>query len=287
MATSPSSSAQAARAAVAARLREIRLDAGLTGRELSARGHWHPAKTSRIENARTPPSDADIRAWCAACGADDQAADIIAASRTAHSMWVEWRRRQRTGLRRLQESYTALFQETRLFRVYASTLVPGLLQTEGYATALLSSITEFRRIPDDVEDAVRARLARSRVLHEGDHRFALLVEESVLRYRLGDAETMAGQLGHLLSVGSLPSVSLGVIPFASASRTVWPMETFHVYDDELVSVELLSARATIQQPSEVGLYVKAFTELSRMAVYGATARALIISAIEALGHADE
>ncbi|GHC64413.1 helix-turn-helix domain-containing protein [Streptomyces cinnamoneus] len=287
MTTSPSSSAQAARAAVAARLREVRLDAGLTGRELSARGQWHPAKTSRIENARTPPSDADIRAWCAACGADDQAADIIAASRAAHSMWVEWRRRQRTGLRRLQESYTALFHETRLFRVYASTLVPGLLQTEGYATALLSSITEFRRIPDDVEDAVKARLARSRVLHEGDHRFALLVEESVLRYRMGDAETMAGQLGHLLSVGSLPSVSLGVIPFTSTSRGIWPMETFHVYDDELVSVEVLSARATVQQPSEVGLYVKAFTELSRMAVYGAAARALITSAIEALDHAHE
>ncbi|MCC3778161.1 helix-turn-helix transcriptional regulator [Streptomyces sp. UNOB3_S3] len=279
---SPSSSAQAAREAVASRLRELRLDAGLTGRELAARGQWHPAKTSRIENARTPPSDADIRVWCAACDAEDQAADIIAASRTAHSMWMEWRRKQRTGLRRLQESYASLFQETRLFRVYASTLVPGLLQTEGYATALLSAITGFRQIPDDVDDAVKARLARSRVLHEGDHRFALLVEESVLRYRIGDAETMAGQLGHLLSVGSLPSVSLGIIPFTADTRRVWPMETFHVYDDELVSVELLSARATVQQPSEVGLYVKAFAELARMAVYGSSARTLIVSAIEDL-----
>ncbi|MEU4210230.1 helix-turn-helix transcriptional regulator [Streptomyces sp. NPDC026206] len=282
MTKSPSSSAQAAREAVAMRLREIRLDAGLTGRELAFRAGWHPAKTSRIENARTPPSDADVRRWCAACDAVDQAADIIAASRTAHSMWTEWRRTQRTGLRRLQESYVSLFQETRLFRVYASHLVPGLLQTEGYATALLSSITKFRHIPDDVEDAVKARLARSRVLQQGDHRFALVIEESVLRYQIGDAATMAGQLGHLLSVGSLPSVSLGVIPFATGARRVWPMETFHVYDEDLVSVELLSARATIRQPTEIGLYAKAFGELSRMALYGASARSLIVSAIEAL-----
>ncbi|MGR3933244.1 helix-turn-helix domain-containing protein [Streptomyces sp. BRA346] len=282
MPKSPSSSAQAAREAVAARLRELRLDAGVTGREVALRAGWHPAKSSRIENARTPPSDADIRAWCTACGAEDQVADLIAQSRTANSMWVEWRRKQRTGLRRLQESYNELFEQTRMFRVYSSTLVPGLVQTEGYATALLTSITEFRQIPDDVAEAVQARLARSRVLHEGDHRFTLLVEEEVLRHQIGDAETMAGQLGYLLTVGALPSVSLGIIPFTARSRPAWPLETFHMYDDELVSVELLSARVSVTQPSEVGLYRKVFGELSELAVYGAAARALITEAIGAL-----
>ncbi|MFG2892959.1 helix-turn-helix domain-containing protein [Streptomyces sp. NPDC048248] len=282
MPKSPISSAQAARESVAARLREIRQDAGLTGRDLASIAGWHPAKTSRIENAKTPPSDDDIRAWCVACDAEGQAADIVAASRTADSMWTEWRRKQRTGLRRLQESYNALFEQTRLFRIYASNTVPGLLQTEAYATALLTSITEFREIPNDVEEAVKARLDRSRVLHRREHRFALLIEESVLRYQIGEADTMAGQLGHLLAVGSLPSVSLGVIPFAASPRGVWAMETFHTYDDELVSVELLSARVTVSQPSEIGLYVKAFSELSRMAVYGSDARALITSAIGAL-----
>ncbi|MEU1664580.1 helix-turn-helix transcriptional regulator [Streptomyces sparsogenes] len=282
MPKSPSSSAQAAREAVAARLREVRLDAGLTGREVADRCGWHPAKSSRIENAKTPPSDSDIRAWCTACGAEEQAADLIAQSRTANSMWVEWRRKQRTGLRRLQESYNELFEQTGLFRVYSSTLVPGLLQTEGYATALLTSITDFRQIPNDVAEAVRARLARSHVLHEGNHRFTLLVEEGVLRHQIGDADTMAGQLGHLLAVGSLPSVSLGIIPFSAASRRAWPLETFHVYDDEMVSVELLSAKVTVTQPSEVALYVKAFAELSELAVHGSAARALITSALGAL-----
>lgn len=73
MPLSPSSSAQRARQELAARLREIRLDAGLTARALSSAAGWHEAKTSRIESATQPVSDADIRAWCTACRAGDQA----------------------------------------------------------------------------------------------------------------------------------------------------------------------------------------------------------------------
>src|SRR5690242_8676978 len=104
MPTSPYSSAQAARLAVAARLRELMLDAGLRSGELAVRCGWSTAKSSRIINAKTPPSDADIRAWCAACGAEDQIADLIARTRAADSMYMEWRRMERTGLRQAQES---------------------------------------------------------------------------------------------------------------------------------------------------------------------------------------
>lgn len=57
---------------------------------------------------------------------------------------------------------------------------------------------------------------------------------------------------------------------------------FHVYDDTLASVELLSARVHVAQPAEIALYVKAFEQLRSMAVYGADARALIVTAIDAL-----
>jgi transcriptional regulator with XRE-family HTH domain len=282
MSSSPSSSARAAREAVAGRLKELRLQAGLTGRELAARCGWHPAKSSRIENAKTPPSYGDIRAWCQVCGVEDLTADLIAASRSAESMYVEWRQLHRAGLRHIHEASMPLYEETRAFRVYCSNVIPGLLQTAPYATALLSAITDFQGTPDDVADAVAARVARSHVIREGDHRFALLVEESVLRYRIGDAETMAGQLGHLLAVMSLPAVSLGVIPF-SASRRMWTVETFMIFDDRLVQVELLSAKVTVTTPSEIGLYTKAFGELVKEAVFGAEARSLITSAIDSLG----
>ncbi len=281
----PSAAAQAARQAVGTRLREIRLDAGLTVVELASRCGWHHAKTSRIENARSTPSTADIRRWCAACGVDDQAADLIAASRNAQSMYTEWKRTMRTGLRRLQESYDDLFQRTELFRVYSSRIVPGLLQTEGYASALLSGIAKFHETPADPNDvpaAAAARLRRSRVIHEPGHRLALLVEESVLHYRLGDSAAMAAQLGYLLTAGALPAVSLGVIPADLPDRAIRPLEAFHVYDDTLVAVELLTARVTVTQPSEVALYLRAFQQLRELAVYGADARALILRAIEGL-----
>jgi transcriptional regulator with XRE-family HTH domain len=281
MPTSPSSSAQAAREAVAARLREIRLDAGITGRELADRCGWSESKSSRIENARTPPSDNDIRAWCTACGSESHAADLIAANRQVDSMYVQWKRLQRTGLRRLQQSSTPLYEETEVFRVYCSNVVPGFMQTPGYAHALLSSIAAFRGTPDDIAEAVAARMDRSRIVHSGKHRFALLVEETVLRYRIGDAEVMAAQLGHLLATMALPSVSLGVIPF-TAQRRMWALETFTIFDDRRVHAELLSAAVTVTAPGEIAEYVKAFAELSELAVYGAAARALITSAIEAL-----
>lgn len=282
MSISPSSLAQAAREAVAGRLKELRADAGITGAELAERCGWSHPKTYRIEGARTPPSAADIRRWCEACNASGQADDIIGLSRTAESMYTEWRRKVRTGLKQLQNSYVPLFKSTKMFRVYSPTMVPGLLQTEGYARGLMHSITRFRGIPDDVVDAVAARLERSRVIHEPGHRFSMVIEESALYYRLGDADAMAAQLGYLLTAGALPSVSLGIIPSARQERVMWPQETFHVYDETLVSVELLAARVQVTQPSEIALYVRAFEQLRSMAVYGADARALILKALEAL-----
>ncbi|WP_059013462.1 helix-turn-helix domain-containing protein [Streptomyces specialis] len=281
MSASPSSSAQAAREAVGARLKELRLDAGLTIVELASRCGWHHAKTSRIENARSSPSTDDIRRWCRACGADDQAPDIIAASRTAQSMYVEWQRTMRTGLSQLQKSYADLFERTRVFRVYSARIVPGLLQTGGYAAALLRGIARFHGAPDDVHEAAAARVQRSSIIHRPGRRFLLLIEEAVLHYQLGDADAMAAQLGHLLTAGALPAVSLGIIPADLPDRRIRPLETFHMYDD-LVAVEMLTARVTVTQPSEVAQYRRAFEELRQLAVYGAEARALVVKAIEAL-----
>lgn len=283
MSTFPTSSVQEARTALAARLRELRLDAGITGKELARLAGWSVAKSSRIENAVTAPADADIRVWCAACGVHDQADDLIAANRQADSMYLQWKRLQRTGMKQLAETSAKLYERTRQFRVYASHVVPGYLQTPGYATALMRTIAGFRGTPDDVADAVEVRMRRARVIHEGDHRFATLVEESVLHHRVGDQDVMAGQLGNLLAAMSLPSMSLGIIPAAAAREAVmWPLEQFTVFDDSRIHVELLAAKVTVTAPSELDMYLRAFARLTELAVYGADARALIVKAIDAL-----
>ncbi|WKU45927.1 helix-turn-helix transcriptional regulator [Streptomyces sp. VNUA116] len=282
MAVSSSSSAQQARQSLAKRLAELRRDAGLTGRDIARLCGWHPSKSSRIENARTPPSAEDIRAWCRVCGAPGQADDLVASLRTVEDMWVAWRRMERAGLRQAQEARQPLYERTRRFRSYSSWLVPGMIQTHAYTVATLRAIQRRRGLVDDVAEAVAARMERQRLLYEGDHRFAFLIEESVLRSGIGGTEVMIGQLGHLIAVGSLPNVSLGVVPM-KPDRERWPVEGFWIYDAAQVNVELVSGYLTITQPTEVAMYSETFAELTELAVHGARARALITSAMEALG----
>lgn len=282
MPASPSSSAQAAREALAVRLTHLRKDAGLTGKELSARCGWHPAKTTRIQKAEVQPTDVDIRAWCTACGVAEQADDLIATARAVDSMYVEWRRSHRMGMRKTQEHINDRYAHSGVTRAYVSNVVPGFFQTPAYATALMEAITDFQGTPNDVSEAVAARVARSRFLYEGGHRFVVLMEECVLRYRVGDAETMAGQLRHLLTVMPLPSVSVGIIPF-TARRAIWPLEAFYLHDGTRSVVETLTAEVNVVQPRELADYRKAFGELTKMAVHGNAARALIETAISSLG----
>jgi hypothetical protein len=93
---------------------------------------------------------------------------------------------------------------------------------------------------------------------------------------------MAAQLGYLLEATELPSMSLGVIPFTAQRKLLWPLESFTVFDDERVHVELLSAQVTVTAPSEITLYVRAFEKLAELAVFRTQARALITAAVDAL-----
>lgn len=283
MPISPSSSAQAGRKAVADRLHELMLDAGLTGKQLAARCGWTPATTSRIINAKTAPCDQQIRTWCAACGAEDQAADLIAQSRQAEAMFLEWRRMERTGLRQAQESVRPLYERTRAFRAYASWLVPGIVQTRAYTTAVLSAIRDRRGLADDVEAAVDERMDRQHILYRGHHTFALLIEESVLCSGLGGRPVMLEQLRHLLAVSRLPNASLGILPMRADRDRAWPIESFWIYDHKQANVELVSGYLTITRPSEIAMYEKAFCDLSDIALRGAAARELITRAINTLG----
>ena len=277
-----SSSAWQARQTLGARLGELREDAGLTGRALARLCRWHESKVSRIEHAKTAPSAEDIRAWCEHCGALDQVDDLVAFLRTVEGMFVEWPRIDRTGQRHAQESVLPTVQRTRLFRVYSSWLIPGALQTPDYARAVLQAIAKRRDLPDDVDEAVAARGDWLRVLHERDRRIHVLIEEPVLRTVIGGAQVMAGQLGHLITIAALPSMSLGIIPMGLDRDAEWPVEDFWLLDDEQVSVELVSGWLTITQPREIAMYAQAFGRLSDLAVSGVQARRLITAAIDAL-----
>ncbi|WP_030706542.1 helix-turn-helix domain-containing protein [Streptomyces sp. NRRL F-2580] len=282
MKTSPSSAVEEARAALGRRLRDMRRPTGLSARALAARAGWHESKASRIENGKTMPSDADLLAYVTLCGEPGALEDLRATARGIDQMYVEWKTVQKAGLTAGQEAHVPLYARTHRFRIYEASVIPGLLQTEGYATTMMSRIVAFRQIPDDVESAVRVRIRRQRYMRDGHRHFSFVLEEAALRARFGGPEVMAAQLGHLLQVAAMPNVSLGVVPM-TAERDMWPVEGFWIFDDLQVITELATAQITVKQPSEIDIYARMFSELAKLACVGQQARSLITDAIAALG----
>jgi len=273
-----SSSADEARKALGGRLRELREGARLTAVELARLMDRHAAKVSRIEHGKALPTEDDIRAWCLHCDAVDQAADLIASLKAVEGMWIEWRRMERTGLRHAQAAVRPLYDRTRTFRTYSPNLVPGILQTEAYTREILIAHMRRRALPDDIDSAVAVRMERQRYLRQGDHRFAVLMEETALWMGIGGVDLMAEQLRHLIEVSKLPNVSFGIIPAAPNRHLAWPVEGFWMFDDAQVAVELVSGYLTLTQPREVAMYAQAFTEMSSLARFGQPMRALVESA---------
>lgn len=256
------------------RLREIRKDASLTGRSLAELVRWHFTKVSRIENGRQTPTEQGIRAWCMACNAEDQIPDLLASVRAIESMYLEWRRQTRAGMKRLMLSSVPLYERTRLFRIYEHNIIPGLFQTAEYSAAMLSYFVELFDAPNDIDAAVEARMERQRIVYSGDRRFLMVIEEQALRARVGSLETMIGQLDRVLAITSLPRVSLGIIPQA-APRKTFASVGFWIYDEVMVGVETPSASLEVTQPREIRLYARMFEQLQLSAVYGKPARDLV------------
>ncbi|MGH3824761.1 MAG: helix-turn-helix domain-containing protein [Pseudonocardiaceae bacterium] len=270
----PTTPVKQAREALGARLREIRTDANMTGRALAALCEWHFTKISKLEHGVQAPSEQDIRVWCRACGAEEQILDLIATARAIESMYVEWQRHLRAGLRHVQSSSVPLYERTKLFRVYENTVMPGLFHTAEYAAEIFRFWNGFLDLPGDVDEAVASRMERQRVLYSGARRFAFILEEQTLRTRVGNTEVMLGQLDRVLAVMSLARVSLGIIP-ASGERRCLAQGSFWIFDEERVHVEGTSAGLDITQPREIAVYAKAFGLLQQSAVYGQAARGLI------------
>jgi transcriptional regulator with XRE-family HTH domain len=267
--------------AMGIRLRDIRRDAGLTGRALAALCGWQPSKVSKIEYGRQSPTEADVRDWCVACGFPSEIADLIAGLRSIEAQMLDWRRSLRAGTSRRQRANVTAYETTTLFRVWEPAVVPGLLQTAGYARGVLRTVVDFHGIPDDVEDGVAARMDAQRVLDHGDRRFLLLIGEAALHTRVGDSPVMQGQLEALAEAVRRPRLSLGVVP-QTAPYNVPRNNAFTVYDDRLVTVATYTAELTLRQRHEVALYERAFDLLSAVAVRGRAAADLIRMALDKL-----
>lgn len=278
------SSVDDARQALGWRLRDLRRDAGWTGRQLADRLDWPASKISKLENGRQAPTEADITAWATATGAADQTASLLASLRTLEIQHAEWQRQLRAGLSHHQQQVGAIDAASTLIRAFESTYIPGLLQTAEYARARYyqSALVFGPELTFDIDEAVRARLQRQELLYRRDKRFCFVITEAALRYRLCPREVMLAQLDRLVALSALRNVRLGVIAFDTSSPlAVAPAHGFWLHDDRVL-VETISAELHLTQPRELELYANVFDKLAAAARYGTEARALITRVIDDL-----
>jgi hypothetical protein len=233
---------------------------------------------SKIEHGKQTPTEADLSMWCATCHATDRLPDLIAAVRSVETQYAEWRRILRSGTKRRQDASAKLFERARLFRIWEPAVIPGLLQTMAYATAVLSTVIDFQQIPDDAEQGAQARLENQRVLSDDDRRFHVVMGEQTLHTKVGDDDVMIEQLRQLLDLLKFPHLRLGILPLDAPYRV--PLHNgFWILDDALVQVDTYTAELSLVRPDEIGLYARAFERLAALATYGTEARAMITAAI--------
>jgi transcriptional regulator with XRE-family HTH domain len=272
------SSFQRAREALGLRLRELRRDARLTGRQLAESQAWHPSKISKIENGKQTPTEADLEAWARACGGPTLVPELTASLRTLETHYVAYRRMFRSGMTSRQRALADLEAGASFIRNFETVVVPGLLQTPEYARYRLAEGIEQDGSPDDLDDAVAARLQRQQQLYRTGKRFHFVLSETALRVRLCPPEVMAGQLDRLVTLSTMPTVRFGVIPFEVA-YPVAPLHGFWLFDDRAVLVENLTAELNLTQPSEVAAYLRIFATFAEMARYGSEARVVLTRAL--------
>ncbi|MFH9229072.1 helix-turn-helix domain-containing protein [Streptomyces lydicus] len=275
-----SNQARETREALGARLRGFRKDAGFSsGRAFAAATGWQESKVSRIENGRQNASEDDIRVWCRTTGHEEDFGDLIAMLRHIDELWLEWRRQLKAGAESRQRKSLPLYRKTKVFRIWEPNIIWGTVQTAEYARVVFDEAACLYDTPSDTEAAVAKRMERQRYLYEGDRIFNVLLGEQALYSNHGGSEVMRAQLDRLMGLLSLPRLSLGIVP-RCAPLGIWAGHGFAMFDTKLVMVETYSAEMSVTTPGEIETYMKAFELHRQAAVYGQTARDLILSAID-------
>jgi transcriptional regulator with XRE-family HTH domain len=177
-------------------LRQARLDAGYESHAaLAKRLSVSRPVVSKAENPSSPtPSDTVLAAWAGTTGAGlDELTKLAQQARSGPPGWFA--------------GWTDTIEaRATVIRWFEPSLIPGLIQTEAYASAVFA----WKPESSSTEANLKNRLARQSVLDTTELRVVIL--ESVLHREVGDAATMAEQIEHLLTAGGRPTVTLQVLP---------------------------------------------------------------------------
>jgi transcriptional regulator with XRE-family HTH domain len=267
---------QTAREALGARLRELRAEAGLEGRQLAAKLGCQPSKVSRLQNGKQTPTAGDLTAWAQACGRPEVERELqgLRAGLESKQRHRSWRRQLAGGHRGRQEIAVRQTEATRTIRGLEVSRVPGLFQTPEYARVIFDSNADFRGITPTTEAAVEARMRRQEALYDPGKTFRFLLCEAALYHRSCPVDVMAEQLDRLYNLVGQRRIELGILPFGAQLRRTAP-HAFWIYDRRLVIVETISEELWLTGEDDIQLYERAWDWLAESAEYGPPARRLI------------
>lgn len=249
-----------------------------TGRAAAAFGElhgWSQGKVSKIENGRTVPSPEDVETWATSAGASEaETAELIALAETVVTETRRWRGRRHGSLTARNEAAGAAEQEAELLRVFQPAVIPGLLQTAGYARQLMTLL----RASDegDIAAAVNVRMQRQDVLYRGKP-FEFVLAESALRWQPGAADLMAPQYDRLLTIATLPNVDIYVLPFSNPAPVLC-LSGYTIYEipgDPYVLIELLHGEEHLRGDDVLSAYREAFAQAKNAALADDDALGLI------------
>lgn len=270
---------------LATRLRALRAQAGLSGKDVADAGGWAASKVSRIESGKQTPSADDIAVWCRACSARQDVQAALLRLREDAVVWnANFRQRMRYGQEGVQQDYATLARESTLIRHFETVFVPGPLQIPQYARKILTGMRRLHSAgTDDVEEAVAARMQRQQMLYEPGKHFEFLIAEPVLRWLIVPADVMRAQLDRLQTMIGMDRVRFGIIPMGTPLVTV-PQNTVELYtrDDDVIAVAETFIGETWHRGDEARRYASVLDTLWDDAAEGEHARQLIVAAALAL-----
>jgi transcriptional regulator with XRE-family HTH domain len=268
---------------LAAELRGIRESKGKSGDAVAAALRWSPSKISRYELARTGLKPKEVERLLDYYEITGSRRDLLlelAEDASRKGWWEEYA----DSLSADYQQFIGLEHEASSIAIWHVEAVPGLLQTEGYARHVISSYSQVEPIaPGMIERLVRVRMRRQEALtRDPALQLQVVLDESVLKRRIGDDSVMRGQLERLVQEADRPDITLQILPL-DAQHTVFA-ESFVIFRfgpdndamlQDVVSAEHLRNAFSVEGERETYLHRIAFKMLTDSALDVSASRALI------------
>lgn len=248
-------------------MRDLRVRAGLDGKEAARRAGISQPTISRLERCKTLPTVAVVSRLCEVYNAAaDVQAELIRLAESVRETSQRSRVLRPRGIVQLQNEFARLDKQSKLLRSYQPAMVLGILQTVDYARLVMGS-----ELDQDVEDGVAARRARRTALENPRKQFVLIMAEGALRWHAGSPQVMAEQIDAIVEATRLPNVRIGIIPWTRPVG-VFCTHAFHLYDSAAVAAGNELETVPYTEPDKVRVYEDLFAELEAVALFGDDAR---------------